>query len=89
MNIRKDAMNFNEMLVAGTTVTSFFHFQMKKIFAYENCEMAIAISSSRADSANVPGVAFKCLKHGQCADWLQAFKCLDQCKCTDWSQLNV
>ena len=28
---------------------------------YENCEMAIAISSSRADSASVPGVAFKWL----------------------------
>ena len=26
---------------------------------YENCEMAIAISSSRADSDSVPGVAFK------------------------------
>ena len=25
----------------------------------ENCEMAIAISSSRADSASVPGVVFK------------------------------
>ena len=28
---------------------------------YENCEMAIAISSSRSDSASVPGVAFKWL----------------------------
>ena len=25
----------------------------------ENCKMAIAISSSRADSASVPGLAFK------------------------------
>ena len=26
---------------------------------YENCKMAIAISSFRADSVSVPGVAFK------------------------------
>ena len=36
--------------------------------------MAIAISSSRADSASVPGVAFKCLNQDQCSDWLEAFK---------------
>ena len=27
------------------------------VYMYENCDMAIAISSSRADSASVPGVA--------------------------------
>ena len=29
------------------------------LIIYENCEMAIAISSFRADSVSVPGVAFK------------------------------
>ena len=31
----------------------------QQILPNENCEMAIAISSSRADSSSVPGVAFK------------------------------
>ena len=45
-----------------------------KISLYENCEMAIAISSSLAASASVPRVAFKCLNQGQCSDWMEAFK---------------
>ena len=39
--------------------------------------MAIAIYSSRADSASVPEGAFKCLDQGPCSDWLDAFKLLD------------
>ena len=30
-----------------------------KFYFYKNCKMAVAISSPRADSASVPGVAFK------------------------------
>ena len=45
-----------------------------RTIVYENCEMAIAISSYRAASASVPGVAFKCLHQGQCSDWLKAIK---------------
>ena len=33
--------------------------ESQKIYLNENCEMAIAISPSHADSASVPGVAFK------------------------------
>ena len=31
----------------------------KYVCKYENCEMAFTFSSSRADSASVPGVTFK------------------------------
>ena len=47
---------------------------------YENCKMAITISSSYADT----GVKFNCLNQCQCSDWLKAFKHLNQGQCTGW-----
>ena len=41
----------------------------------ENNNMAYAKSSSRADSASVPGLALKCQCH--CTGKLEAFKCLN------------
>ena len=46
------------MVVAVVSQLKLAIFPMFKIYTYEKCEMAIAISSSRADSASVPGVAF-------------------------------
>ena len=52
-------------------------FECKKvddIIRYENRDIAIAMSSSRADPV---------------LPWLGVFKCLYQSHCTDWGHLNV
>ena len=36
----------------------------------KNWDMVIAMSSSRADSASLPGLEFKCLNQCHCSVWL-------------------
>ena len=47
---------------------------MYTLFRYENHDIAIAMSPSRADPV---------------LPWLGVFKCLYQSHCTDWGYLNI